>query len=645
MPHSAISGTDDARTRDCLRSLISKQVVPLGLLVIFALVIIQKASELDFASIFSALNAISPTQWAISIGGAVLSFWAIGRMDLVVHRIMGTGVSATVAQMSGIASVAAAQLTGFGLLTGTLARWRTLPDFTLWQVTKITGAVSAGFMGSLAVLCAVMVLLVGPDIPGVALAAAIAVCLALCLVFVSLWRPRALFRIRLPSLRAKASLLAFAFIDTGAAALALYILIPEAQMPPPAVFYTVFLLALGAGLLGTTPGGVGPFEMMFLACLPGLPEAPLLAAIMGYRMVYFALPAVLAVALLIAGPALGRRARREPDAAKKADPRQSPRAHILPAARAETGLVRQGEFDLLRDSRNRPVSIVAEAGQSLIMLSDPLRTDIAPETAIDTLHTAARHKFLTPCLYKCSARTARAAMQAGWWAMPVADEAILAPQDFHLDVPARRQLRRQLRKAETAGVVVTEAGARLPLDEMRRVALEWAAHRGTPRGFSMGRFDEDYVCSQRVWLARRDMDLLAFATMHEGQHERSLDLMCHTAEAPAGTMHLLVTQAIRAAQNEGCPRVSLAAVPRNLARSLPIPPVLADRIDRITGAAGLVRFKSSFAPDWEPLVYLRSRPVRTGAGGYRSGGPNRPSPRHNEARLSIIMMIMNLRHM
>lgn len=270
--------------------------------------------------------------------------------------------------------------------------------------------------------------------------------------------------------------------------------------------------------------------------------------------------------------------------------------------------------DLLRDSLNRPVLIVVEAGQSPMMLSDPLRPSIAPETAIEALHTAARQKqqkYLTPCLYKCGVRTAEAAVQAEWWATPVADEAVIDPHRFNLDVPARRQLR----KAETAGVEVAGVGVCLPLDEMRTVAQAWATHRGTPRGSSMGRFEEDYVYSQRVWLAYCDQHLVAFATLHEAQHKRALDMMCHTAGSSAGTMHLLVTHAIRSARNEVCPRVSLAAAPRNLADRLPVPSALVARIARMTGAAGLIRFKPSFVPDWEPLYICAPGPVELAIAG------------------------------
>jgi len=270
--------------------------------------------------------------------------------------------------------------------------------------------------------------------------------------------------------------------------------------------------------------------------------------------------------------------------------------------------MRQGEFDLLCDAQDRPLSLVAPAGQSLIMLSDPLSHRHCPGDALESLHEAARQRFLTPCLYKCGARTAVTARQAGWNVLRVAQEARIIPATYDISQPSYRQLRRHLRKSERAGVTVTEAGARPPLAEMQKIALDWADHRTNARGFSMGLFDQDYVSAQRVYLAHHEHKLVAFLTLHEAWRESTLDLMCYRANAPAGTMHLLVHHAIKAAAQEDCASLSLAAVPR-LSEAVPLPRKLAERVDRMTGSAGLIRFKSSFVPHWEPLYLAAPGPI------------------------------------
>ena len=64
------------------------------------------------------------------------------------HRILNTRVSARAAQASGAAAVALSQTLGFGLIVGTLARWRGLHRLDLAVASKVTALVSISFLGA-----------------------------------------------------------------------------------------------------------------------------------------------------------------------------------------------------------------------------------------------------------------------------------------------------------------------------------------------------------------------------------------------------------------------------------------------------------------------------------------------------------------
>jgi phosphatidylglycerol lysyltransferase len=116
----------------------------------------------------------------------------------------------------------------------------------------------------------------------------------------------------------------------------------------------------------------------------------------------------------------------------------------------------------------------------------------------------------------------------------------------------------------------------------------------------MGRFCPDYIAGQQVFLAWQDDRLLGFASFHAGAHDRALDLMRLSAEAPAGTMQALVIAALEAARADGSSGFSLAAVPDIPALAHPLlAPMRAPLLAR-AGAAGLRQFKSGFAPHWSP---------------------------------------------
>ncbi|WP_425050696.1 GNAT family N-acetyltransferase [Psychromarinibacter sp. S121] len=609
MAHRAAADTTtDTENEDGLRALLTRQLMPLGLLVVVGYVLVRQVAAMDLRSVLAAAGDIGPGQWLVAVLATIGSFWAFGRFEWVMHRLGATGAPERYAQIAGIGAVGASQLTGFGLLTGTLARWRMFPDMTVWQATRLTVGVSVAFMLCLAVLAAAM-LTVTPVLPGGwrALAAA-GVLAALALFAMSLWRPRQLLHMRraLPPIRAQVRLMIYTAADTGFAALALYALLPKDALPAPDLFYAVFLLALFAGLFGTTPGGVGPFEYISLTFLPHLPAPELLAAIMGFRLVYFALPASVSLLILLAGPALRRREdidrpRLDPVIAAHVPPVKA-QALAYTARRAEAGLIRQGAFDLLCNAHHLPLSMVALTGQSLIMLSDPLRPGQDPAVALQALDRAAEDRLRVPCVYKCGGRTAAAARRLGWSVVPVSHEAWLDPRRFDLETSSRRQLRRQVRKAEKSGLtVVSDWGAALPLAEMRALAET----RTKARGFSMGVFSAFYVAAQRCHLAYDGDRLVAFLTFHESHDEQTLDLVVHGADAPQGTMHLLVTRAIEAAAAEGCTRLSLAAVPRDW----PLPRLLAQTFRSISGSDGLRRFKTSFGPSWETLYVAAPTPA------------------------------------
>ncbi len=88
-------------------------------------------------------------------------------------------------------------------------------------------------------------------------------------------------------------------LDWTSAAAALYILLPAGLPLGFPAFVGLFGLANLGGVLSNVPGGIGIFEAVVLFALPhGSPSAAVAAALIGYRLIYYLLPLVLAVLLL-----------------------------------------------------------------------------------------------------------------------------------------------------------------------------------------------------------------------------------------------------------------------------------------------------------------------------------------------------------
>ncbi|MDO9367371.1 MAG: bifunctional lysylphosphatidylglycerol flippase/synthetase MprF [Sphingopyxis sp.] len=105
------------------------------------------------------------------------------------------------------------------------------------------------------------------------------------------------WRTPLPNLQRSAAMTAVAALDLAAASAALYVLLPA---PDPAAYPAFFLgyaLAIIAALISHVPGGLGVFEAVVIATVPG-DKAQLLAALLAYRVVYYLLPLLVAALLL-----------------------------------------------------------------------------------------------------------------------------------------------------------------------------------------------------------------------------------------------------------------------------------------------------------------------------------------------------------
>jgi phosphatidylglycerol lysyltransferase len=529
------------------------------------------AEQLKSVDLGQVLGAIGQVGWQLWLAAALatwVSFRAVAGYDLALHRHLGTGIAPARARRAGFAAIAIGQTVGLGVVSGTLVRWRLLPALGLVGAARLSLLVAFSFLGAWAVVTA-LVLLVLP-VPHVAeLAAPVLGVAAVLLAAAGLG-----LRPWMPNLITLARLLTLAAVDCGAAALALWLLVPgDIGL---ASFLPVFLLALGAGLVSGSPAGLGAFEIVLLGLLPGGHEA-LLAGVVAWRVLYYAVPALIGAGVaLLAGGEGGCSA-----------------PGLAPPEIAEAGLVAQGEWE------RHPAGLVAGRTPhglvALCAVADPVR-----------FHSAARDEGRWPVLYKADGRAAARARAAGLAVLPIARDAWLCPQDFHLEIPARAGLRRKLRRAAAAGVAAA-------LDDapdwvaLAQVNAAWVAARGGEHGFSMGRFDPSYCAGQRVVVARQRGRVVGFATFHtarmRGGAVWTLDLLRPDPAAPEGTAQLLVTAAVEAARAAGVGRLSLAAAPLGASPAERGPAAWLGRWLAPAAMGGLAQFKAGFAPDWR-RVYM-----------------------------------------
>ena len=561
-------------------------VTPLIIMAGCLIALTRQADLPHIHDLFILLGQVPAPHWIGALGATVLSFWALGRYDAVAHRHLRTGVDDPTARRAGMASIAFSQAVGFGLFSGSFARWRLLPRLNPLQSAQLTGFVGITFMTALAVICGLSLLLVGPSLgmraSGAGILLVSTVACGLCFLHPE-WRVRGL-RLRLPSIQAIFALALWTLMDVTFAGVALWLLLPLGHDIGLGVMLPAYFLALGLAIISSSPGGAGPLELAMLTLLPGADPAILVAGLLAFRAVYYALPAALAGVVLL-WPNLMRRGLPLPDHAED----DYLGSDVRPAAsqpfvrpQAETGVILQNGGHVMAFGLNQVAML--DTPQISAVLFDPIsgRRGEIP----DALRAHARARNTAACFYKCSARTALAAKKQGWKVLKIAQDAILYPAEFSVKGSKFRQLRRKLRHAEKSGLRVEPAWSSLPLVQMAEVDEAWTRQHGAARGTTMGQFEPGYVSIQMTCLAWVEDRLVGFMTFHRAADEWCLDLVRQLPGAPDGTGHALICAAIDAARDAGVRRLSLAAVPDHR---------FSQRFD-----GGLRQFKSCFAPKWEP---------------------------------------------
>lgn len=293
------------------RSLERLAVVVVGLLTLAALQALVQ--EVHLHDIRRALAALPGWRIAAAIGFTAASYFLLTLYDVLALRIIGRPLPYRTAALASLTSYTLSHNLGFALLTGGSARYRiyTAAGLPPADIVRVIAVASLTFWSGVIAMAATA-LLAHPtalELAGWSLDPAVqrvvgGVLLALLLGVIAwigrrgsaitLWRwtfPR-------PSASQAALQPLLAALDLAAASAALYVLVDSASPAQFPAFFLGYALAMIVALLSHLPGGLGVFEAVMVAALPGIDPASLLAALILYRVIYYLLPLAIAVVLL-----------------------------------------------------------------------------------------------------------------------------------------------------------------------------------------------------------------------------------------------------------------------------------------------------------------------------------------------------------
>lgn len=297
---------------------LALRVVPVVMLVAAIWVLWREFHHLSFVAVSAAMAGWGLRAIALSVVLALLSFLLMGAIEWVGLRWTGARVPFWPTQLGSFLANAIAHAIGANLLIAGAIRARFYDRYgvSLFQVAGTTLFAAASFGVGLAALSGAGLLLAShADLArtaiapawGRALGAALLLAVAGYVVLCAL-RRRAIVifgrRATLPDLKDALTQVILGVVDNGIAAAILWILLPHGG-PNYVTFVGAYAVACMVGLASSVPGGAGVFESAMAALLPGVEPAALAAAFLGYRLVYYIAPLILA-ALALAAEAVRR---------------------------------------------------------------------------------------------------------------------------------------------------------------------------------------------------------------------------------------------------------------------------------------------------------------------------------------------------
>jgi len=291
--------------------LIAAAVVAIGALLVHALR--EVFVQFSYRDLLDAIRATDARAIGLSVLATFISFLALTGYDHSSLRYVGAPVRYRVAAETAFIAYALSNTVGLGVLTGGAVRLRLYgaAGVEAGAISRAIAFNAAAFMLGISVVGAAALLWgatsVAPAlrVPALVLqlgAAAVLVAATVLIILCRDGRERVLFgrmRLRLPSASLALQQLLISAIDIAATAAVLWFLLPAGAVPFPE-FMGFFAIAIVLGVLSHVPGGLGVFEAIMLVGLRGrVPAEVLAAALVLYRLIYYVLPLLLALGLLV----------------------------------------------------------------------------------------------------------------------------------------------------------------------------------------------------------------------------------------------------------------------------------------------------------------------------------------------------------
>lgn len=289
----------------------------------------QEFRTISLAELAQSLSAISYLNWTLACLAAVGAYVALAGYDRIAIEHLGHSVSWWFITICSFTTYALAHNIGASVFSGAVVRYRAYrtKGLTPQEIGVLIVFCSLTFvLGTL--LAGGLVLITRPELLDrlvkverwVSYVAGTGLLSLVALYVLGAWRqfqPWKLgkWRIEYPRLPVVRKQLLVAPLELACAAAIIHFALPFEQHPGYLTVLGIFLASFSLALLSHAPGGLGVLEVTFLAALPELRTADVLAALIVFRGLYLLLPFAVAILVVLGFEFCqwsGRRSSRHP---------------------------------------------------------------------------------------------------------------------------------------------------------------------------------------------------------------------------------------------------------------------------------------------------------------------------------------------
>jgi phosphatidylglycerol lysyltransferase len=293
---------------------------------------------------------------------------------------------------------------------------------------------------------------------------------------------------------------------------------------------------------------------------------------------------------------------------------------VFQTSRSASALALVGDKEFIFNSDQDAFLMYGDQGRTRVAMADPVGNEEKFEGVYWRFMEQAQDEGMRVALYQVGAAMIPVCVEMGMRIYKLGEEAMVPLETFDLASSGLKKFRKVMNRMEREGWVFEiwqpdVVAARL--EELRAVSDAWMAmHSTKEKGFSLGRFDDDYLRRLPVAVIIVGGRVIAFGNIWpgNGKDELSTDLMRHVPDAPNGVMDCLFVNLMLWGRAQGYKWFDLGMAPLSGLVDNSLAPLwsrigglIYDKGEAFYNFSGLRAWKSKFQPVWQPRYLAISK--------------------------------------